>query len=194
MQVNFRDATLGGDGCGQQESERGKVPQSISNFILSGASRECRVPLRLRSPRSAAAGFPTKSAGTQTTRRARFAPTGRAGVLRLTLRTVSESRTAKWRVWIGPVRREGADQRQVRGCSAHGQPRVPASVSRSERSSPSASCGFAATEPRAAKSRGKASPPWRARSSSQALNRSGSGQAWASCSASAARPRAAPQS
>ncbi len=30
----------GGDGCGPQEAEEGKLPHSISNFIVSGASRE----------------------------------------------------------------------------------------------------------------------------------------------------------
>ncbi len=56
------DGQPGGDGCGQTPPP--ELAYSISNFIVSGASRECRVP----------------------------------SVLRLTLRTVSESRTAKCRV------------------------------------------------------------------------------------------------
>ena len=80
---------------GGQEAEEGKLPHSISNFIISGGSRECRVPLRLRSPRQA--------------RGLRFAPTGRAGAAR---RRASPDVHIKSQTVIGASRKLRAERRE----------------------------------------------------------------------------------
>ncbi len=102
---------------GQQAQER-KLPHSISNFIVSGASRNRRAQgdeeTKSRRVEESKSRGAKASGGPLRLRSGRAGDGSRVqGVLRLTLRAVSESRTAECRVSSDSrcLRSAAADQR-----------------------------------------------------------------------------------